>query len=76
MLGVLMLGVRWTLKLFGDLMECEPLGPAVNVALGISIVNVSRLCMGKCLNEALPMPVGGESPVDDGDMLRLFSRDG
>src|SRR5690606_28485390 len=41
------------------------------VALGISMVKLSRVGMGKCLVEGAAVPVadGGESSVEDGDML-------
>lgn len=61
-----MLGVRCILKSFGDFKV--PLGIAVRVALGISIVKFSRLGMLKWRLE-LPIAEGGESPVGDGDML-------
>lgn len=68
MLGVLMLGVRCILKSFGDFIGLAPLGIAVRVAFGISIVKFSRLDMLKWRLE-LPIAEGGESPVGDGDML-------
>ena len=68
MLGVLMLGVRCILKSLGDLSGVVPFGMAVRVALGISIVKVSRLGMLKWWL-LLPIANGGESPVEDGDMV-------
>lgn len=60
----------------GDLRPIfDPLGTAVRVALGISMVKLSRVGMGKCLVEGAAAPVadGGESSVEDGDMLWTLS---
>lgn len=67
-LGVLMLGVRCILKSLGDFKGVTPLGIAVRVAFGISIVKFSRLGMWNRWLE-LPIAEGGDSPVEDGDML-------
>lgn len=71
-----MLGVRWGLTSLGDLIpEVDPLGPAVSVALGRSMVKLSREGIGKCLaDEVWPAAEGGESPVEDGDMFWVLRR--
>ena len=52
-----------------------PLGMAVRVAFGTSMVKFSRPGKGKCrARDELPVAEGGESPVDDGDMLWVRRR--
>ena len=63
----LKLEVRWALRSEGDLRIELPLGMGARDD-GISMVKFSRAERGNCL-PFVPEGRGGESPVDEGDIL-------
>jgi hypothetical protein len=72
MLSRLKLEVRWTLRSEGDLRIELPFGMGANEE-GISMVKFSLAGNGNCLT-VVPPGTGGESPVDEGDILGACKR--